>query len=97
MKSKSDSENTAGGGCSSHGLLADLPSVDHWMRATHYHCKECGGEVTFLTRMNWEVKNGVRAIGLCRGCALVMVEAEYRGVWWTPLETVAEKRRSIFG
>ena len=47
-----------------------------WMRSSHYHCKKCRGEVEFLTRIPWKVNGGVKAIGICKECSMLLIERE---------------------
>lgn len=47
-----------------------------WLEGTHKHCKKCGSEMQFLTRSFWIVNGGVRAIGICHKCKLILVERE---------------------
>lgn len=49
-----------------------------WLSGTHKHCRSCGAEVTFLRRLKWKVDSGVRAIGVCLDCGILVVESEHR-------------------
>ncbi len=54
-----------------------------WMRGSHYHCKKCGQEIKYLLRVSWKVGSGVRVMGVCENCSLIMIEYEYeRTVKW---------------
>lgn len=61
------------------------PLADGWMFATHYHCRDCGAEVTFWGRLPWITHMGVRSVGACRRCSLVMVEPENAEPVWIPI------------
>ena len=70
----------------------DPPSLDQpildssmslrWMHATHYHCKECGAEIVFWGCLGWRGTTGVRRVGACKFCDLVMIESENEGLKW---------------
>jgi hypothetical protein len=49
---------------------------DKFLYSDHYHCKECGKTLKCLTRVNWTVSTGVRAIGVCDACAIILIECE---------------------
>jgi len=57
-------------------------SGDGWMYATHYHCRDCNAEVTFWGRLPWKTAMGVRAVGACKRCSIVMVEPESGTPLW---------------
>lgn len=58
------------------------PVGEGWMFATHYHCRDCNAEVTFWGRLPWKTATGVRAVGACKRCSLVMVEPESGTPLW---------------
>jgi hypothetical protein len=47
-----------------------------WMFASHYHCRNCKAEVAFWGRLPWKTAMGVRAVGACKRCSLIMIEPE---------------------
>ncbi len=47
-----------------------------WLDSTHLHCSKCGSKLRFLTRLAWNDKHGVRAIGICPKCHCLTIEAE---------------------
>jgi uncharacterized protein (DUF983 family) len=53
-----------------------------WIKGSHYHCKECGSELTFMGRIEWKPNTGVKAIGVCKTCGFLMVEYEYQLPKW---------------
>lgn len=80
--------------CMSDATLAEaaaghlaLPRTDCWLSGGHYHCKRCGQEVEYLTRIPWEnPKWGVYAMGVCKRCRLVLLEYESMSPRWVELE-----------
>ena len=52
-----------------------------WHHATHYHCRQCSAELIFLRRLPWQPGDGVRALGVCPRCSMLLVERE-KGVSW---------------
>lgn len=88
--------------CMSDATLAEaaaghlaLPDTDCWLSGGHYHCKRCGQEVEYLTRIPWaDPKYGVYAMGICKRCRLVMLEFEQMPARWVELE---EKMEPIVG
>lgn len=53
-------------------------NTDTWLKGdAHYHCKKCGGNIRFLSRVHWNMIHGVRAFGVCRECSFLFIESEY--------------------
>ena len=52
--------------------------VNQFMYSDHYHCKICGRQIEFIVRLNWIVNSGVRALGVCQWCNLILIEYEQR-------------------
>jgi hypothetical protein len=65
----------------SEQLDMGLAKTGPWMHATHYHCRGCGGEVSFLRAEEWRVWRGVRRTGACFGCGKLFTEYEYPALW----------------
>lgn len=63
-------------------------SWDGWMRADHYHCKSCNAAMIFWGRISWTSQHGVRAVGACKNCHLVMVEYETTLPKWIDIDKV---------
>jgi len=57
-------------------------ALSGWMKASHYHCKDCGAELIYWGRLNWLLDGGVRAVGACSRCHLIMVEKENGPTSW---------------
>ena len=70
-------------------LKPNLP--DEWLSASHYHCKACQRPMRFLTRLPWTVGVGVRALGVCSHCDLLLIEAEKGKATWCNLNQEAKK------
>lgn len=60
----------------------DLPRTDIWMNSDHYHCKECGAQLEFWKRIHWRPMVGVRAVGACHNCGVLMLEYENQPSKW---------------
>jgi len=61
-------------------------SWDGWMRADHYHCKSCTAEMIFWGRLPWTAVFGVRSVGACRNCSLIMIEYETELPKWIDID-----------
>lgn len=50
--------------------------TSRFMYSDHYHCKTCYAPVEFITRIKWNPTTGVRSIGFCNECELMLIECE---------------------
>lgn len=58
----------------------DRLKIKTWLHADHFHCKDCNNQMTFLTRLSWDFSDGyvgIRALGICQDCRLLIVESEH--------------------
>jgi len=54
-----------------------MASAETWIYSSHYHCKKCGAEITFIKRIKWNPSCGVKAMGICGQCDKIFIEKEY--------------------
>lgn len=65
--------------------ISKITSVG-WMNVDHYHYKECQSEVPCIWSFGWKLEGGigpgVRRMGICDRCDLLLVENEKGPLLW---------------
>ncbi len=72
--------------------MTEKKPMPTWMRATHYHCKFCGAEVSFIMRIAWNETRGVCALGICEWCYALLAECEKGKLKWRRQRYLERKR-----
>ncbi len=79
-KPEENETNEAAGLSAGLGTVADLG----WMggEGTHFHCKECGHVVDYVAALHWKPIVGVRRLGICQKCELMLIQSEHKKIRW---------------
>ena len=57
--------------------------IFEWLHNDHWHCIKCGTRMRFMIRLAWEARCGVRALGICPFCKIVLIEKEIGNPIWS--------------